>query len=130
MEQLTQCRDALWALLTVSSVAFSLLVAFWRACLTTRYVRELLDREIAQCSLEKRRLIDWHFKRCAALQKSLWESFLREPVPTLNDLVERTERDWQRRQSARSSTPPPAPPAAPKVRVSDDSTIELTDKDL
>ena len=116
---LDPCQALLSAFWIAVSVAFSSLVVTWRVLLTNKYLTEALEREARTCSEEKRRLIDWCFKRSNAMQKSLWESFLREPVPTLDNLVERTERAWSLKQSARRSAPP-----------REESTIELTTRDI
>jgi hypothetical protein len=69
------------------------------------------------CSEEKRNLLNWCFRHCNAMQRRLWESFLREPVPTLDNLVERTERAWSLRQSRAKS-------------AENADTIELKTQDL
>lgn len=100
---LQYCQVAISAFWIAASVACSLLVVIWRAFLTNRYLTEALEREMRSCSAEKRNLLNWCFRHSNAMQKRLWESFLREPVPTLEDLVERTERAWSLKQSARKS---------------------------
>lgn len=97
------CRVAALALLAACGAAFSALVGTWRAWLTTKYWRVAWERETRSCTDEKRKLIEFYLRRCNAMQKSLLQSFMQEPVPTLDSLVERTEEEWSLRQSERLS---------------------------
>jgi hypothetical protein len=131
LQQLALCREIAWVLWGVSWVAFSALVSTWRLWLTSRYLREALGREMRSNSSGQRKLIGLLYSRSSQMQKQLLESFLRAPTPTLEDLVESTERELRVTASAKRSTPArtsvqPQPP--PLIR--DDQTIELTTRDF
>lgn len=96
----------------------SSLSVIWQLFRRVRYLRGLLERERAASMRRENELIARTYKERNELQRNLLESFLREPVPTLSELVERTERAFQ----ARASRPPYA--------ASDDETMELSTKDL
>lgn len=101
----------------VLGAGLSLAGVTWQLFRTKRYLSEALVREQRSSSERERRLIAECFRQSNSMQRSLLESFLREPVPTLRDLVERTEREFQ----ARAYVPPSA---------ESDSTIQLTTRDL
>jgi hypothetical protein len=114
MDPLALCAfqaKAFWLLL---GVGFSLLTLTWRLFQRKRYLVALLERERRTSAQKYAELLSNSSRQFAELQRSLLESFLREPTPTLRDLVERTEREWQARASGMPS----------------DETIQLTTRDL
>ncbi len=123
-ELLTQCHDLIWALWVVSSVACSLLLATWRLSLTRRYLFEALGREQRLRIAQMRSMANEHCRSYSELQRSLLQSFLQEPTPTLNDLVESREHEFRARASERPSAPP-----RPLTGALDE-TIELTTRDF
>lgn len=79
-----------------------LLIGLWWVKLTwslwrrTRYLEGLCFRE------QQKRIAELN-----AMQKQLLEAFLRAPVPSLSELVDRTEEEWSLRSSpSRSGSPP------------------------
>ncbi len=105
MRALGECRGsrelAVRAFLLLFGVACSLLALTWRNSLTTKYLREALARGERLNTEQQRKLIADCFSRCNMMQKDLLQTFLREPTPTLRDLVERTDREF----SAKASRP-------------------------
>lgn len=102
-----------WPLL---GAACSLLGVTWRLYLTNRYCNELLVR-LQRSSSERLRTAIANFYRLSnERQKSLLESFLRAPVPTLSDLVNRTEEEYKLRRSEKP--------------YGEEETIELRTRDL
>jgi hypothetical protein len=83
-------------------VYVALLIGLWWVKLTfslwrrTRYLQGLLFRE------QQKRIDELN-----AMQKQLLEHFLREPVPSLSELVDRTEEEWSLRSSPMRSGKPP-----------------------
>lgn len=124
MDPLSLCRIISWVAWVVLWGACSLLVITWRLFLTNRYLREGLEREQQRHTAIERGLLSSSFRRCNELQKSLLESFLREPTPTLERLVADTEAQWRARQSV-----PPSPPRQ-DWKDDEDSTTELRTSDL
>lgn len=124
MDTLQLCNILGQAFLLVLGAGCSLLALTWRLWLTTRYLKEALAREVRSSSSAQRSTIGGSFRICNELQRSLLETFLRAPVPTLRDLVESTEREFQARESARRS-------AAPTDWTGDDEgTQELMTRDF
>lgn len=122
MDPLQLCALQAKAFWLALGVGLSLLGLTWRLFRRVRYLRALLDLERASASNRQKSLIESMLARLNAMQKTLLQSFLQEPTPTLSDLVESTER----RFSARASRPPSAPERTPP----DESTVELTTKDF
>lgn len=91
------------AFLLVLGAALSVLVITWRLWLTTRYLKEALARELRSSFAKQKSLVISNSTRSSNITRSLLEIFLREPVPNLRDLVERTEREFQLRASAQPS---------------------------
>ena len=75
-----------------SGAGFWSLTTIWRLYRRNRYLQEALRRERAS-SLQK----------LNEMQRSLLEAFMREPTPTLEELVNRTEEQWSARASAKYS---------------------------
>ena len=94
-----QCEAAVRGFLLLLGVVCSLLVLIWRRSLTTRYLAEALARELRENTAQQRRLIADCFSRCNTMQRDLLQTFLREPTPTLRDLVERTDREFSAKAS-------------------------------
>lgn len=114
MEPLTLCAfqaRAFWLLL---GVGFSLLTLTLKLFQRKRYLVVLLERERRMSAQKYAALLSNSSKQFAELQRELLESFLREPTPTLRDLVERTDQEWRARASETPS----------------DETIQLTTRDL
>jgi hypothetical protein len=83
-----------------------------------------LVRERASNLRDQSRTISECFATCNAQQKSLLESFLRAPTPTLHDLVASTEREFRAKESQKRS-------ARPTDWESDDErTIQTTTRDF
>jgi hypothetical protein len=124
MDPLSLCRIISWVAWVVLWGACSLLVVTWRLFLTNRYLREGLEREQQRHTAIERALLNSSFKQCNGLQRSLLESFLREPTPTLHNLVESTEKEWRARRST--------PPSPPRQDWTDDTdpTMDLRTSDL
>ena len=112
----TLCTWALQAFWLVLGVACSLLITTWRLYLTKRYLSEGLARVQRSGSERLRIAIASFYHLSNERQKSLLESFLRAPVPTLNDLVQRTEDELRLRSS--------------RQPYGEEETIELRTKDL
>lgn len=112
MEQIL--AQAFW--LVFGALCSSLMLT-WQLFRRARYLRALLARERGESTRRESALIANSYRERNELQRNLLESFLREPVPTLSDLVERTERAFQ----ARASRPP---------SEASDETIELQTRDL
>lgn len=89
-----------WA---VFGAVCSVLVITWRLWLTTKYLREALAREMRSNFAKQRQQVIFSSKHSSNTIRSMLEIFLREPVPNLKDLVERTEREFQLRASERLS---------------------------
>ncbi len=106
--------QAFWLLL---GAGLSLLGVTWQLFRTKRYLREALAREMRSNSSQQRALINECYRVSNEMQRSLLETFLREPTPTLRDLVESTERRFR----ARASEPPSG---------ESESTIQLTTRDF
>lgn len=103
----------------------SLLLLSWRLFRTNRYLREALERERLSNTDAQKKLIGNCFRACNSMQRSLLEAFLREPTPTLHDLVERTEREFQARASA------PRSEAIRELRLTEtEETRELETRDF
>jgi hypothetical protein len=117
MDPSTLCQIVAQAFWLVLGAGLSSLGITWRLFRTTRYLKEALVREQRSSIERERRRIAESYRTFNALQRSLLESFLREPTPTLRDLVERTEREFQ----ARASEPPSG---------ESDSTMELRTRDF
>jgi hypothetical protein len=96
----TVIAQAFWLLL---GAGCSLLGVTWQLFRTRKYLREALERERLSSTAREKRLINEFCRTFNSRQQSLLESFLREPTPTLHDLVERTEREFRARASAPSS---------------------------
>lgn len=107
MTLLAQCRQtreaAVRAFLLLLGVVFSLLGLAWKNWVTTKYLREALVQGERLHSEQQRSLIADCFSRCNMMQRDLLQTFLREPVPTLRDLVERTDREFSAKVSGRRS---------------------------
>lgn len=114
---MTLCEGQSRVFWLVLGVGFSLLLNSYRQFRTIRYLNEALARVQRSGSERLRCAIANFYSLSNARQKALLESFLREPVPTLNDLVERTEREYRLRRSR--------PPSQDQ-----EQTIELKTKDL
>ncbi len=117
MDTLQLCSIIAQAFWLVLGAGLSSLGITWRLYRTTRFLREALGREQRSSIERERRRIAASYRTFNALQRSLLESFLREPTPTLRDLVERTEREFQ----ARASEPP---------SEDSNSTMELRTRDF
>jgi hypothetical protein len=117
MDQLQMCAlfaQAFWAL---CGGGLSLLAVTWQLFRTKRYLAEALERERLSSTARERQLIASFSKTFNTRVQSLLESFLREPTPTLHDLVERTEREFRARASERRS-------------VESESTIQVMTRDF
>lgn len=126
MAPLELCTLLSQAFLLVLGAGLSALGVTWRLYRTTRFLKEALARQQRSGFEQQQLTTKRSYARWNALQKSLLERFLREPVPTLSDLVERTEREFSARESTRPSTPPPAP----RVQGSTEHTIEVNESDF
>jgi hypothetical protein len=71
-------------LLVAGTILLYLVKTIFTLSRTNKYLNELLRRENARS-----------LSRCNEVVKSLTEIFLREPVPTLKDLVEATEASFR-----------------------------------
>lgn len=114
MDPLTLCvyqARAFWLLLGLGCSLALLTVQLFRR---KNYLSALLERERLSSAQKLNAQVNSSSKRYSELQRSLLESFLLEPTPTLNDLVGRIEREFQARASEESS----------------DETIQLTTRDL
>ncbi len=107
MYPLELCQEVSRALLIALGVVFgagcSSLLLTWRLYRTTRYLKEALARELRSSIGKQRQLVISSSKLSSSITRNLLETFLREPVPSLSDLVERTEREFRLRASARRS---------------------------
>jgi len=117
MDPSTLCQLIAQAFWLVLGGGLSLLGITWQLFRTRRYLREALAREQQRHIAIERGLLNSNFAKLNGLQRSLLESFLREPTPSLSDLVERTEREWR----AKASVPP---------SEATDPTIELRTGDI
>jgi hypothetical protein len=95
MDPIELCRWIGWVSWVVLWGACSLLAVTWRLFLTNRYLREGLAREQQRHIATERAQLNSNFGRHNALQKSLLESFLREPTPTLQDLAGSTDSEYR-----------------------------------
>jgi hypothetical protein len=120
MYPLELCQEVSRALLIALGVALgagcSSLLITWRLYRTTRYLKEALDRVQRSGSERLRTAIANFYRLSNERQKQLLESFLRAPVPTLQDLVNRTEEQYKLRRSTKP--------------YGEEETIELRTKDL
>lgn len=101
----------------VLGAGLSLAGVTWQLFRTKRYLAEALERERLSSTAREKLLIGNFSKTFHSRVQSLLESFLREPTPTLHDLVESTERKFRARAYEQRST-------------ESDSTIQLTTRDL
>jgi hypothetical protein len=99
---MTPCQLIAAVFWLVLGAGLSSLGVTWQLFRTKRYLSAALVREQRSSTERERRLIAETFRQCNSMQRSLLESFLREPAPTLRDLVERTEREFQARASEKS----------------------------
>ena len=123
MDPLLLCELQAKAFWLALGVGLSLLGLTWQLFRRVRYLRALLELERRESSSKQRSLTESMLARLNAMQKTLLQSFLQDPTPTLSDLVESTERKF----SARASRPPSAPDRTPP---DDSTTINLTTKDF
>lgn len=126
MQLLELCAMVTQAFWLALGAGLSSLLLFWRQWRTTRYLKEALARQQRSDFVQQQAIIRRSYARWNELQKSLLERFLRDPVPTLNDLAEPTAPEFSLKPSARPSAAPPAP----RVQRSSDETTELETKDL
>lgn len=117
MDPLALCQLIAQAFWLVLGAGLSLLGITWRLFRTTRYLKEALARDQRSSFERERRTTAEVFRQCNSMQRSLLESFLRAPTPTLRDLVESTEREYR----ARASAPPSG---------ENDTTMELRTSDF
>jgi hypothetical protein len=82
-----------------SGVGSWCLTTIWRLYRKNRYLSEAVRRERAS-SWQK--LTEMRREQNETLNRTL-ESFLREPTPTLSELVARTEQEWEVRASKKQS---------------------------
>lgn len=75
------------------------LTTIWRLYRRNRYLSEAVRRERASAWQKQTEMRQEHRHE---LNEQL-ESFLREPVPTLEELVSRTEVEWEARSSRKRS---------------------------
>lgn len=95
MDPIELCRLIAWASWAVLWGACSALAVTWRLFLTNRYLREALERQQRRHSAIEREQQSSNFAKLNALQRSLLESFLREPTPTLQDLAGSTDNEFR-----------------------------------
>lgn len=124
MDQLTLWIGRIfWPVLLVG---FSLLQLTLRLYRTNRFLKEALERERLSNTAAQKLLIGNCFRACNSMQRSLLEAFLREPTPSLQSLVERTEREFR----ARASEPPSAAMRELGWTDDKDETQELGTRDF
>ena len=106
MDPLSLCLWQARAFWLLAGAGFGLLTVTWALFRRVKYLRAALVRvQLERTRSEKEHRMQL-FARLNTMQRDLLESFLREPTPTLNDLVEHTERAWRARQSVPPSVDP------------------------
>lgn len=103
MDPLLVCRVIAQVFWLVLGVGLSLAGLTWQLWRMTRYLKEALAREQRSSTAREKKLIDECLRIANSRQQSLLEKFLREPTPTLRDLVEFTDREFRARASAAHS---------------------------
>jgi len=103
MDPLLVCRIIAQAFWLVLGVGLSLVGLTWQLWRRTRYLTAALDQELASSTAREKHLIAESLRIFNSTQRSLLEKFLREPTPTLRDLVESTDREFRARASAAQS---------------------------